>query len=274
MVKFCFFLVIFGQGQQRAKFFILSIFGQRYQWRKFCFFFVIFGQGCQRWKFCFFLVIFGQGHQWWNFCLVLVIFGQAYQPWKFLFSWTFLAKVIFIGHFGYEYHWWKLCLRFEILSNLWHPALPYASSLSLEAISGTPLCKQELRSGRQLLSWDCKYEYTRTPVGKLWHESTSISYPGMERVKTWLRSHRCDSDTEIRTACQKYTVKPEDPVWKFLQANARFIRIIWCSLSFCSVPTPFFTTTNPTLGFFWLHVHGAIPCVLSIPTEPSPKGLE
>ena len=35
---------------------------------------------------------------------------------------------------------------------------------------------------RQLLAWDCKYEYTRTLVGKRWHESTSIVYPGMERV--------------------------------------------------------------------------------------------
>ena len=65
------------------------------------------------------------------------------------------------------------------LSDLWHSALPNASSLSLEVISGTPLRKQEV--GRQLLAWDCKY--TRTPVGKRWHESASISYPGMERVK-------------------------------------------------------------------------------------------
>ena len=62
---------------------------------------------------------------------------------SFCFSWTFLAKVTFIGHFGCEYQWWKLCLWFEILSNLWHSALPNASSRSLEAISGTPLCNQE-----------------------------------------------------------------------------------------------------------------------------------
>jgi len=47
---------------------------------------------------------------------------------RFCFSWKLLAKVTFIGHFGYEYQWWKLCLWFEILSNLWHPALPNASS--------------------------------------------------------------------------------------------------------------------------------------------------
>ena len=62
---------------------------------------------------------------------------------RFVFSWSFLAKVTFIGHSSYEYQWWKLYLWFEILSNLWHPALPNASSRSLEAISGTPLCKQE-----------------------------------------------------------------------------------------------------------------------------------
>jgi len=42
-------------------------------------------------------------------------------------------------------------------------------------------------------------------------------------IKTWLRSHKCDSDTQICTARQKSTVKQEDPVWKFLQANAHFI---------------------------------------------------
>ena len=26
------------------------------------------------------------------------------------------------------------------------------------------------RSGRQLLAWDWKYEYARTPIGKCWHE--------------------------------------------------------------------------------------------------------
>jgi len=91
---------------------------------------------------------------------------------SFCFSWTFLTKVTFIGHIGYEYQWWKLCWWFDILSNLWHPALPKASSRSLEAISGTPLCKQEFAlreagmglqvrvysyTGRQALAW--KYEY-------------------------------------------------------------------------------------------------------------------
>jgi len=90
--------------------------------------------------------------------------------------------VSFVGHFGYEYQLWKLCLwlRFWATSRLllcqtrvrvrWRQSLaPHCASRSS--------C-----SGRQLLAWDCKYEYTRTPVGMRWHESTSISYPGMERV--------------------------------------------------------------------------------------------
>jgi len=31
-------------------------------------------------------------------------------------------------------------------------------------------------------------------------------------IKTWLHSHRCASDTQIRTASQKSAVKQEDPV--------------------------------------------------------------
>jgi len=38
--------------------------------------------------------------------------------------------------------------------------------------------------GGQLLAWDCKYEYTRTPVGKRWHESTSISTPEWNVLNT------------------------------------------------------------------------------------------
>jgi len=34
-------------------------------------------------------------------------------------------------------------------------------------------------------------------------------------IKKWLQSHRCASDTLIRTASQKSTVTQEDPVWKF-----------------------------------------------------------
>jgi len=35
-------------------------------------------------------------------------------------------------------------------------------------------------------------------------------------TKTWLRSQRCASDTQTRTASQKSTVKQVDPVYKFL----------------------------------------------------------
>jgi len=51
-------------------------------------------------------------------------------------------------------------------------------------------------------------------------------------IETWLRSHTCDSDTQIRTAGQESTAKQEDPVWKFLQANAHFIRTIRCNTPF------------------------------------------
>jgi len=122
----------------------------------FCFL-SIFGQGYQRWKFLFFpgyfwpriptvKVLVGLGHFWPRIPMVKVLVGLGHfwpslPTVKVCFSRTFLAKATFIGHFGYEYQWWKLCLWFEILSNLWHPALPNASSRFLEAISGTPRCK-------------------------------------------------------------------------------------------------------------------------------------
>jgi len=121
-------------------------------------FFVIFGQGYKQWKLCFFLVIFGQGCQRWKFLFFMDSFGQGY------FCWLLRVWIPI----------WKLCLWFKILSNLWPPALPNASSRSLEAISGSPLCKQEFAlweatagmwlqvrvysyTGRQALAW--KYEY-------------------------------------------------------------------------------------------------------------------
>jgi len=68
-------------------------------------------------------------------------------------------------------------------------------------------------------------------------------------IKAWPRSHRCaSSDKQIRTASQKPTLKQEDPVWKFLYANAHFIRTIWCSIPF-GVGTPFpdlFFSIRPT----------------------------
>jgi len=74
----------------------------------------------------------------------------------------------------------------------------YVCDLRFWATSGIPLCQTRVRvswrqslaphgasrssrSGRQLLAWDWKYEYTRTPVGKRWHKVRLYSYPGMER---------------------------------------------------------------------------------------------
>jgi len=56
------------------------------------------------------------------------------------------------------------------------------------------------------------------------------SHTFLHYLETWLRSHRRDSDTQIRTASQKSAVKQEDPVWKCSWANAHFIRTIWCCL--------------------------------------------
>jgi len=65
----------------------------------------------------------------------------------------------------------------------------------------------------------------------------------------WLRSYICASDTQIRIARQKSTLKQEDPVWKFLWVNVHFIRTIWCSLPFSLVRerrpyTSFFSTPD------------------------------
>jgi len=38
----------------------------------------------------------------------------------------------------------------------------------------------------------------------------------LDYIKKWLRSHRCASDTQIRTSTQTSRVKQEDPVLKFL----------------------------------------------------------
>ena len=83
----------------------------------------IFVQEDQRWKFCFLLAFVSKLTNGESFSFFLV---------KVLVS---LAVVTFIGHFGHGYQCWKLCdLEF---------APQHASSRSPEAISGTPLCKQE-----------------------------------------------------------------------------------------------------------------------------------
>ena len=71
----------------------------------------------------------------------------------------------------------------------------------------------------------------------------------LDNIKTWLRSHRCNSDTQIRTVRQKSKVKWEYPVWKFLLANAHFIRTTSCSLPFVwcgnGVSTPLSLALHP-----------------------------
>jgi len=167
-------LAIFGQGYQRWKYCFFSLFGQGYQPWKFLFFLCHFWPRLPKVKICFSWSLLDKNNNdesflFWAFLAKVTnresfVFswlflakdtnGESFGwSWSFLakdtngesfcFSWTLLAKVTFIDHFGYEYQWWKLCLWFEILSNLWHPALPNASSCSLEATSGTPLCKQE-----------------------------------------------------------------------------------------------------------------------------------
>jgi len=176
----------------------------------------IFGQGYQRWKLCFFLGHFWSqlptvkvfvflGHFWpriptVKFWLVLVIFGQGYQQWKLLFFlghiWSRLPTVKVLVGLGHL--WPRLLLLATLVMNSNDEG--YVCDLRFWSTSGIPLCQTRIRfrwrqslathcasrssrSGWQLLAWDCKYEYARTPVGKCWHASTSISYPGMERVK-------------------------------------------------------------------------------------------
>jgi len=66
----------------------------------------------------------------------------------------------------------------------------YVCALIFWSTSGIPLCQTRIRvcwrqllaphcatrsssSERQLLAWDFKYEYSRTPVGKRWQKSVS-----------------------------------------------------------------------------------------------------
>jgi len=195
--SFCFSWSFLAKVTNGESFWFFSLFGQGYQWWKLVFSWSFLAKDTNgessvfSWSFLanvtngeifWFFSLFGQGYQRWKLCFFLVVFGQGYQRWKLCFSLTFLVKVTFIGHFGYEYQWWKLYLWFEILSNLWHPALANTSSRSLEPISGTPLCKQEFAlreatagmglqvrvysyTSRQALA--CKYEYLIPRNGRL-----------------------------------------------------------------------------------------------------------
>ena len=126
-------------------------------------------------------VLVGLGHFWPRIPMVKLLLGHF---------WPRLPTVkvfVFHGHF-----WPRLLLSATSamntndesyvcdLSNLWHPALPIRVR---RRQSLAPHCaSRRSRPGRHLLAWDWKYKYTRTPAGKRWHKSTSISGPGMERV--------------------------------------------------------------------------------------------
>ena len=62
---------------------------------------------------------------------------------------------------GESYVIWNLRL-----SNLWHPAPPHVSSLSPEAISDTPLCKQEFVLQEATVGMGLEVRIY-TPVGKV-----------------------------------------------------------------------------------------------------------
>jgi len=131
------------------------------------------------WRLTFFLGIFGQGCQRLNFGCFLDLLAKVTNSEGF----GHFGHVSFIGNFGCDYQWWKACDKeFVLLSNLWHPAPPNATSRSLEATSGTPLGEQEfvLREatfgmGLKVQTYSCidrqlvarKYEYIRTTVGKV-----------------------------------------------------------------------------------------------------------
>jgi len=132
---------------------------------------------------------------------VLVGLGHFWPkiPMLKAFAWSFLGQgwngesLCFHGHF-----WPRLFLLATLAMNTNDES--YVCDLRFWATSGMPLCQtgvrvrwrqslaahcasRSLRSGRHLMAWDCKYEYTRTLVGKRWQKSTSISYPRMEGVK-------------------------------------------------------------------------------------------
>jgi len=48
-----------------------------------------------------------------------------------------------------------------------------------------------------------------------WFGNTFPHLFALDYIKTWLWSHGCASEMQIRTASQKSAVKQEDPVWKF-----------------------------------------------------------
>ena len=172
MVKVLFFLCHFWPGMQTVKVFVFLAFSAKDTNGESLFFLCHFWPRIPMVK-----VLVGLGHFWPRIPMVKFLLG--------------------LGHF-----WPRLLLLATSAMNTNDES--YVCDLRFWATSGITLCQTRIRwrqslaphcatrtlsSGRQLLAWDCKYEHTRTPVGKHWHASTSISYPGMERVYKKHLSH-------------------------------------------------------------------------------------
>jgi len=139
-----------------------------------------------RWKLLFFL-----SHFWSRLPTVEVLVGLG----------DFLPRLPTVNVLVFHGHFWPRLLLLAILAMNTNDE-SYVYDLRFWATFGIPLCQTRVRircrqslaphcatksssSGRQLLAWDCKYEYACALVGKRWQENTSILYPRMERVK-WL----------------------------------------------------------------------------------------
>jgi len=136
-----------------------------------------------------------------SFCFSWSFLAKDTNSESFGRSWSFLVKVTNGESFCFYGHFWpRLLLLATLAMNTSDEG--YVCDLRFWSTSGIPLWQTQIHvhwrqllaphcatksssSGKQLLAWDCKYEYTRTPVGKCWQGSTSISYPGMERVKVF-----------------------------------------------------------------------------------------
>jgi len=153
--------------------FPLSIWAKDTNGENFCFFFVNFGQGYQWWKFCLVLAIFGQGYQRWKFLFFMEIFGQGYFYWP-LQLWIPMMKVMFVI-WDFEQPLASRSAKREFAfagDNLWNPTVQQEFALRVATAGMGLQVRVYSYTGRQALAR--KYEYTRTPVGKRWHESTSI----------------------------------------------------------------------------------------------------
>ena len=92
-------------------------------------------------RLTYFLGLFGPTLPTVKFLFFIGISVQVYRRWKVWWFRQLLLSLVSlaVNTNGKGYVIWSLPLN-----NLWHPAQPHASSRSPEAISGNPLCKQEL----------------------------------------------------------------------------------------------------------------------------------